>query len=154
MNCLDVSRKKDKLDYLYKKAAVLEYDAELQSHWARYLCVLTAGFIELALQDLYRQHAQTTANVTSRYVSNQLKQFQNAKMEKICQLAGSFSEEWRTDLESKSSGELKDAIDSIVAQRHNIAHGRDSNITYSVLKEYYRNAWKVLEIIDNQLHSN
>lgn len=37
-------------------------DVEMQSHWAKYICVLSAGLLENALPELYAEYAQGSAS--------------------------------------------------------------------------------------------
>lgn len=71
-------------------------------------------------------------------------------MGKILELVGSFNPEWEAELRAAVEGQLKDAVDSIVANRHRIAHGESVGLTFVRIKEYYRNALEVLEVIDQQ----
>lgn len=89
---------------------------------------------------------QSTAN----YVEIQLNNFQNPNMDKIIQLTKSFNPLWAENLERDTQGELKDAIVSIVAVRHSIAHGGSGGITYGRIKDYYKCAVKVVELIEKQ----
>jgi hypothetical protein len=42
-----------------------------------------------------------------------------------------------TPLEDYLIGQRKDALDSIIANRHQIAHGRDVGLSYIRMKNYY-----------------
>jgi hypothetical protein len=44
----------------------------------------------------------------------------------------------------------RDAINSIIANRHQIAHGETSRITLLRLKDYFSKAVQVLEFIEDQ----
>ncbi len=44
----------------------------------------------------------------------------------------------------------KEAIDSIMANRHRIAHGRDSGITVARVREYLDKSVEVVEFIEAQ----
>ena len=144
-------RYRQQLDQLFKRIAAYQEDLELQSHWARYLCILTSGFLESSVRSIYGQYARTrSAPFVANYVDGQLKRFQSPKMGNILELTKSFSPVWEERLRDAVDGERKDAIDSIVAVRHNIAHGRPVGITYHRIRRYYENAIKVVELIDEQ----
>ncbi len=151
MNNLEAVRYRQRLDGLFKRIAAFGEDLELQAHWARYLCVLASGFLETSVRSIYGQYARTkSAPNVANYVEGQLKQFQSPKMENILELTRSFSPSWEERLRDAVDGEPKDAVDSIVANRHNIAHGRPVGITYHTIRSYYGNAIKVIELIDQQ----
>ena len=126
-------------------------NVELQSHWARYLCILTSAFLELALRELYGHYArQRSAPFVANYVERNLGYVQNPSMDRILTLAGSFSPEWASKLKDQTEGELKDAVDSVVANRNRIAHGEDVGITYARVADYYRRVVRVIEIVEEQ----
>jgi hypothetical protein len=150
MKQLEVWRRKQQLEHLFKQIAKLKGDDELVAHWSRYLCVLVCGFIEVAVFEIYSEFARDKAQgFVANYVQKQLSRFQNPKMEKILTLAGSFNGLWRDKLKKATDGELKDAVDSIVNNRNNIAHGRNSDITYGRIKEYFEKAVKVIDVLED-----
>ena len=71
-------------------------------------------------------------------------------MENILALTGAFNRHWAEKLQRETEGELKDSVDSIVANRHNIAHGQNSGISYIRIRDYYQNARKVILLIEEQ----
>ena len=51
------------IDDLFKKTKVAVGDnIEMQSHWAKYLCILSAGFLETALSEIYIEFSKTAAS--------------------------------------------------------------------------------------------
>ena len=77
----EIARQIQKLDTLFSKApAACGNDIESMAHWAKYLCVLTAGLIENALEELYGDYVDKTANpAVARYARSQLAKVQNPK---------------------------------------------------------------------------
>lgn len=149
MNNLEVVSYKQRLDYLFEQVSTLNSEPELQAHWARYLCVLISGLIETALHAIYGKYAvQRSHSNVANYVSSRLERITNPNVDDILQLAGRFNEQWRKELEDSITGELKDSIDSIIANRNLIAHGKNVGISYVVVKRYYENVIAVLEIIE------
>ena len=62
-----------------------------------------------------------------------------------------FNKDWEEDLRNclESDGK-KEAIDAIMANRHQIAHGKDSGITLVRVKEYLEKCVMVVEFIEMQ----
>jgi len=147
----ELVRYNQKLDGLFNKAGEISEDPEVQAHWARYLCVLVCGFLEIAVRTTYGEYARNKdhRNV-SNYVTRKLNLFRSPKMGNIVELTKLFSKEWADDLERATEGQLKDAVDSIVAVRHEIAHGKDTGISYVQLREYYQSAVKVAKLLEKQ----
>ena len=147
----EISSNKQRLDNLFKKITAFSTDTDLQSHWARYLCILVSGFLETSVRIIYREYAKSKATPqVANFVEGKLEDFQNPKMEKILQLTGLFSKEWANELRLETEGELKDAVDSIAHNRNQIAHGGSVGISYSQIKSYYDRAIEVIELIENQ----
>lgn len=150
MKNIEVVRYQQRLDNLFEKIKDIS-DLELQSHWARYLCILVSGYLETSVRAIYSEYSGNRANENvANYVSSRLERFQSPKMGNILELTRAFSLQWAEDLQNATEGELKESVDSIVANRHNIAHGRDSGISYTRIREYYQNAIKVIELIEGQ----
>jgi len=145
----------NRLDNLYKKAQIYDSDIEMLSEWAKYLCVLTSAYLEQCIRAIFADYVSKKAHPSiSKFAQHHIKNFQNPKMEKIYQLVGCFDTAWLENLKINTEGELKDSIDSIVANRNNIAHGRDVGLTFANLQKYYAAVQSVLKIVKNQIPSN
>jgi len=152
MKNIRVISDKQRLDTLFSKIKELPSDDfELKSHWARYLCILVSGFLETGIREIYAEYTRKKASpYVVNYVVAQLNSLQNPKMEKILQLARCFNPEWEKSLRESTEGELKDSVDSIVNNRNQIAHGKQTGITYNTISSYYNDAIKVIELIEKQ----
>ena len=150
MKTIEAISYKQRLDGLFDRGLTFSDEIEIQSHWAKYLCILVAGFIETSVCAIYSQYAKKkAAPYVANYACSRLDKFSNPKMEDIYQLAGLFSQAWRKKLEEATSEEIKDAVDSIVANRNHIAHGRDVGITYARVKNYYGRVVKMVELVES-----
>ena len=127
-------------------------DLELQSHWAKYLCVLCAGLLEDSMIQIYGDYAKRSANpIVSSYVFSQLDRIQNPKTQKFIEIATQFSKSWGAELELFASTDgRKEAIDAIMANRNSIVHGGSSGITISQLTNYLNKSLEVLEHIEKK----
>ncbi len=151
MSTVAIHQSRQRLDNLFLKVASIGADIELQSHWARYLCVLVAGFIETSVRSLLSGYVRKNGSPSvASYVETQLRFFQNPKMERILDLARSFNPDWADRVETATEGELKDSVDSVIANRNQIAHGENVGVTYVTMKRYYENAVKVIEIVERK----
>lgn len=127
---------------------------ELQAQWAKYICILSAGLIENALKELYINYATKQVSVPiAKYVSSKLSAIRNPRMDRFLETAGAFSPSWKNDLEVFSDNNGRGyAIDTIMGNRHLIAHGQShrSTITLVQVKEYLKKAVEILEFIESQ----
>ncbi len=156
MKNFEVSRQLQGLDALIKKAASSTQDVELLSHWARYFCVRTAGILENGITEIYSEYVvRTSSRPVANYASSRLAHIQNPKSQRFLETARSFDAHWAATLESFLDDDgRKDAIDSIMNVRHQIAHGQNVSITIARISEYLQKAEDVLEFIETQVRPN
>ena len=135
-----------------KTGAACGSDFEMRSHWAKYLCVLCAGFLENAISEIYGEFAGRAASKpVANYAVSILSKIQNPNMHRFIETAHRFKSGWAADLEEFASiNGRREAINSIIANRHEIAHGRNSGITLAQVRGYLDKAVEVLEFIENQ----
>lgn len=142
-----------RLTWLLEQAASLDsHQLELQAHWARYLCVLSAGFLENALTEVYTEYAKSCAHINvANFVSARLARVQNPKSGRFLETARGFDKSWEQGLdEFLSFGGRREAIDAIMSNRHLIAHGKDSGISLVRVKDYLEKSVEVVEFIETQ----
>ena len=146
----EVSRMKQRLDATFERVKGVSYDPELQSDFAKYLCVLVSGYIERAMVELVLEHAREKGAPTLlRFVEQRTRTFTNANASRIQELLGSFDPAWRQELEENILvDEWKDAVDSVVSLRNTIAHGGSIGLTFNRIAEYYRRANHVMAQIE------
>ncbi len=120
----EVSRLRKRLDATFARAPAPNADLESQADFAKYLCVLVSGFFENALVALLLDYAERrSAPEVVSFVDRQLDRWTSPKAEKIIELFGAFSPDWRDALSNYLVDERKDSINSLVALRHKVAHG-------------------------------
>lgn len=151
----EIAKQLQRLHNLIQKSnEVTDSNIELQAHWAKYLCILSAGLIENALKEIYMEFAQTkVSKPVANFVSSNLSPIRNPKTQKFLDIAAAFNPIWKDELESyvKDNGR-EEAIDSIMNHRHLIAHGKhhDSRISLADIKEYLAKSIEVVEFIEEQ----
>jgi hypothetical protein len=130
-----------RIDSLESKAKsdLVKSDIELQSQIARFLCVLSSGLIEQAVIHTLATYSQKRSHPdVARYVSANVAKLRNAKFDDVLVMLGYFNPDWREHFESSTAPEVKDAIDSIVNNRNQIAHGAQTGISLVTFMEYYK----------------
>ena len=135
---------------ILKEADKMDND-ELKSDMARYACILVSGYLEASCRDIFGNFAKNQSSpAVHRFVARQLDQYYNLKADRFIQLANSFDPERGRKIEQDGEfGKLKDAVDSIVANRNNVAHGRDTGISLAVIKDYYERAGRFIRLIES-----
>lgn len=155
MKTVELVRQADMLKTLIKRVGCdpSTRALEMQAHWARYLCVLTAGFLENVVRDLFGAYVQRNSyrSAIVRYSKRQLERIQNPKAAKLVELAAAFDPAWGRDLEEFMADQYRsDAIDAIMSNRHLIAHGRSSSITVAQVSTYLSKIIEVAGYIEQQ----
>jgi len=154
MDNFDLNKQYLKLKKLIDDTALSTHDdLELQGHWGKYLCVLTSGFLENAISSVYADFVSKAASPqVIQYTLRHLENIQNPKSRKFIEVARQFKKEWGDDLEQYFSDhpEYKQAIDSIMTNRHLVAHGKVTSISVSRVSDYLEKSVTVIEFIENQ----
>lgn len=153
MQSRELTRQLQKLESLLARSeAAAGAQMDLRAHWGRYLCVLTAGFVENAFAEVYSQYAKSSASPSvAGFTEAVLFRVRNPKASKFIETAEAFNPAWKDGLEAflADSGR-KDALDGVMANRHLIAHGQDSGVTAGRVKEYLARCVEVVDYIEKQ----
>lgn len=143
-----IDRHRKRLTHLLKNVPSDDSGSfEVQSHWARYTCIVMSGYIEDSVKELLRAYTiERTSIAVFNFVSRQLKGFQSADTDNISSLFAKFDKDWLESLTLFLTEERRAAVNSVVGNRHRIAHGLDVDVTMSQLNQWYP---KVNEVIDH-----
>lgn len=146
----EVYRLRQLLNNTFDRGTKVGDDLEVQSDFARYLCVLVSGFLEKAVVELVLEHTRRTASPTIQsYVEFSMRRFTNAKAQRLQELLGAFDPEWGESLEKFLVDERKDALESIVTLRNRISHGQSVGVTFVRVKQYYEHILCVVDHVAN-----
>lgn len=105
-------------------------DDLVRAHTAQFICVLVSGTLERACARLLTDHASRTSSPRiARYAGSRLKQLQNLNAPKIEELLQSFDPLWAQEIEEFWTGQIRDAISSLVNNRNQIAHGQQVGVS-------------------------
>jgi hypothetical protein len=138
-----------KIDFLLKKFREPTFDDYTQSHIANYACVLLSGLIENAIRDIISAYCESKASPRiSNFVKSRLDRFQNPDPESVARLICSFDTALSDRLEDHWTGEIKDAVGSIVGNRHLIAHGRNTTLTLVRVSEWFKSAKSFITFLE------
>jgi hypothetical protein len=150
----ELNKQYKKLSELIKNTnSYSKEDLELQGHWGKYLCVLVSGFVENAISAVYIDFVSQAASPhVSQYTLKSLEAIQNPKAQRFINVASQFKKEWGVELETyfKENPDIKNAIDSIMQNRHLVAHGKSTSISVSRVSEYLEKSIKLIEFLEAQ----
>lgn len=154
-NNTELNTQYSRIQQLITKAKEFEPDDELRSHFTKYICVLCSGFIENSIYHTFTDIAENSCepSVVLTYAKSQLYKIQNANSEKIRALVKSFNPDWHDSIRDYLQEDNRGAaINYILKDRHNIAHGRNSDITIIKLESYLNKTTEVIKFIETALN--
>jgi hypothetical protein len=150
----ELRKQSEKIIKLIEDAeAAFDEDDEMRSHLAKYACILCSGFLENAIHAIYTDYAkkETVSSSIISFVTITLNKIQNPNSEKFRDIAKSFKPEWEPVLSAFLQAEERStALNYIIRDRHKIAHGKDSDITLTRIKEYHNKTIEVVKYLENQ----
>jgi hypothetical protein len=153
MNTFSVWQDYQRVDALVQRvssAAQGSPSPEFQADLTYYICIVTSGFLERSLRSIFYEYARKRARpFVANYVEDHLKLFRNPDLERIFQLLGAFNPDWRSKLEAQTKGQIQIAINSVVGQRHRIAHGESVSLNLGSMLGYYKSIVKFVRIVDD-----
>jgi RiboL-PSP-HEPN len=113
---------------------------------------LVSGYVENAVVELVLAHcSRQSAPTVQKFVEITLGRFTNVHREKLLQLLGSFDSDWRAKLDEYIVDERDAALNSVIALRHQIAHGGSAGISYVRIKEYYSSIQEIVDYLSDLL---
>lgn len=133
----EVNRRRSRLKSVVAQIDNVTLQAELLSHYARYLAVLISGYAEQSVKELVREYARKHADPrTQRYVGKQVERVRNIDEDKLRQVIQALDPSWWAELERDCPDELE-AFKSIATVRNSVSHGGDSGITVGTAQQYF-----------------
>lgn len=117
------------------------------SDLAQYACVRVSGLLDVSVSDIFGRVLQRSSPPVARFGSRALGRQTNLNANRLVDLTRHFSEEWGEELAKYLVDERKAAVDSIVAQRNNIAHGGHVGLSLGQVHRYYLEVKKVLTFL-------
>lgn len=116
-------------------------DDETKSHLSKYLCILTSGYIERSIIILTEEYVKKhSAPKITNFVSETIKRTTNINSDKLVSHFSKFDSTLREKMIEKMSDQERSAIDSVLANRNQIAHGQNVGISFVSIRQYFLEA--------------
>ncbi len=121
----------------------------MQSRLAQLVAIWASGYLESTVREVVLEYVRGKAHPKIvNYVSSTLDRFANPRMEKILELVGRIDPDASKELGKFAEGEIQASVNSIVSQRHRIAHGRPSQLSMAQIEDYFRSARRLCGKLD------
>ncbi len=134
------------LDNQYEKVKLVE-DDEIKSMLTKFLCVRTSGLLENYIKARIGDYTQSRVpKEVNRYISQKFKDITNLKCNRLKDVLDSFSNKWSEEFHTylEEHEQQKNSIESLITNRHNIAHGQNAGMSFSNLEQYYADVKAVI----------
>jgi hypothetical protein len=128
---------------------------QLQADFARHLCVLVSGFVEKSAVDLVLAYANDkTARQVLSLLDASLKRLSNLDTERLLQVVGSLDAGWRQQLDAFITDQHRQALNSIVGLRNDIAHGGGGSLSLDQVQRYWLSVQEVIAEVERIVFTN
>jgi len=134
------------------RIAERQSDDEVKSLLAKIICIRISGLLETALKCRISDYSdKRTPNEIKRFLSQKIKDITNLKSTKLCDVLGTFSNDWKCSFEEEltTNAQLKSSLDSLISLRHDIAHGQNCDVTLKSILQYFNDAKIVVNLFDS-----
>ena len=126
-------------------------DEEIKNSLVKLLCVRTAGLLEVFLKTRISEYSNgKVPKEINRFMTTKFKDITNLRSFKFLEVLSSFSENWGRKFNEylEEHEQEKSSLDSVVAQRHMIAHGQSSNISQNYMFQYFDDVKNIVSFLD------
>ena len=107
----------------YREA--LELSDENQSRLAQLMTIWVSGYIEVICKAVLLTYTEKKSDeIVAKFVGQILQKMRNPRTKEISDLVRSFDKGRADELKEFFQGRIKESVDSVVALRNEIAHGR------------------------------
>lgn len=132
----------DKIDFLSKAATTLPVEMEhIRSELCKYCCILASAAIDVCIEDCLLEYSEKGHDQRiGEFVKKQISRARNPTVGTLCAMLELFDQAWKVRLEKYATDPIKSDIGSIVHNRNEIAHGRNSTITFGRLGPWIKTA--------------
>ena len=140
----------DKIDLLSERARELPAELDyIQAELCKYCCILASAAIDVCIEDCLLEYSERGRDQRIlTYIKKQIARARNPTVATLCVMLESFDQSWRNGLEIYASDTVRSDIGSIVHNRNEIAHGRNSTITFGRLLPWIKTAKNVCDEIE------
>ena len=142
-----LAQEEKKLDSLFEVVQNVE-DEEQKALLSKFLCVRASGFVESSIRNLIAEFTDgTSPHQIQSYINKEVRYITNLKYRRLIEVLSDFDKKWADQFESQVNDEQKAALNTVVSNRNNIAHGENDAISYVLMVEYYQRIKEVVHIL-------
>ena len=125
-------------------------EPEEQADWAKYLSVLVSGYLEQSLKEILLEFVDRhDANRLQQYIAGTWPESRNMKSANMREILNHFDPSWATRFDDwiTAGDQYKSELNSLIASRNDIAHGKEANTTNVTLRSMRNRLRIALELV-------
>jgi RiboL-PSP-HEPN len=134
----------DKINHLHSLSKSLPANADndyVIAELCKYCCVLASAAIDVCMEDCLIEYCDRARDQrVLSYIKDRLGRARNPTIATIGAILEAFDQDWRTRLETFADQRIRSDVGSIVSNRNEIAHGRNSQISFGRLLPWVKSA--------------
>src|SRR5271170_1800476 len=135
-----VSSMRKRLESAFQRASASAVADDTRADLARYLCVRISGFVERSLIELLASYCdRKTDPRTARYLGVFIDRTTNVDATKLAAILDQFDVAWGEKMRRffDVDDEAREALNSVIAKRHLIAHGHDDGTGLATIRQWF-----------------
>jgi hypothetical protein len=138
-----------RIETLLKVASNTELDDFIVSQLCQLVCIKIAGNIEKGIASIITAYAKNRGNKQlQNAIGRMVSKNTNLNCDRIVQALAAFDDGWAAEAQVLMTGETKDSIDSVHANRNRISHGEDVGISLSRARQFAAAHRRLLEKLE------
>lgn len=115
----------------------------------KYCCILASAAIDVCVEDCLLEYSERANDQRiSKYMRGQLGRARNPTVHTVCGILSHFDDDWGARLDKFADQKIRSDIGSIVSDRNEIAHGRNSQISFGRLLPWVASAKRFCEELE------
>lgn len=134
----------DKIDHIYAVSKTLPSNVDtpyVQAELCKYSCILASAAIDVCLEDCLLEYTERSHDQRiTAFIQDRLGRARNPTIGTICSLLQAFDTAWKDRIDQYADSKIRSDIGSIVSNRNEIAHGRNSQISFGRLMPWIATA--------------
>ena len=111
---------------------------------------LSYGYVETSVRTILQEYTKNKSHqFISNFVEKRLEQFRNATMNNIKSLIQAFSQSWVESIIEDIDHEIIDAVNSLANNRHQIAHGKNTAVSFVYVKNWHTKSVDLIKYLEH-----
>jgi hypothetical protein len=142
----------DKIDHIYSVTKALPQNSDttyIVAELCKYCCILASAAMDVCLEDCLLEYSEKSNDQrTIAFIKDRLGRSRNPTLFVIGNVLSSFDPNWKDQLERFADQKIRSDVGSIVTNRNEIAHGRNSQVSFGRLIPWVKTAKALCDKIE------